>query len=94
MVLWRGINLGGSTSGESWNHSRNHIKSGTLITNNMKQEQEILELIKTNIDKFNTEDEHFDRMFNLGEITDNRGNRQRVWLTFTSTNMKLKNKEL
>jgi hypothetical protein len=60
----------------------------------MKQEQEILELIKTNIDKFKTEDEHFDRMFNLGEITDNRGNRQRVWLTFTSTNMKLKNREL
>jgi hypothetical protein len=60
----------------------------------MKQEQEILQLIKNNIDKFKSEDEHFDRMFNLGEITDNKGNRQRVWLTFTSTNMKLKNREL
>jgi hypothetical protein len=60
----------------------------------MKQEQEILELIKTNIDKFKSEDEHFDRMFNLGEITDSRGNRQRVWLTFTSTIMPLKNREL
>jgi hypothetical protein len=60
----------------------------------MKQEQEILQLIKDTVDKFKSEDEHKDRMFNLGEITDNRGNRQRVWLTFTSTNMKLKNREL
>ena len=51
-------------------------------------------LYKNNIDKFKSEDEHFDRMFNLGEITDNRGNRQRVWLTFTSTIMPLKNREL
>jgi hypothetical protein len=67
-------------------HIRNNQK--------MKQEQQILQLIKDTVDKFKSEDEHFDRMFNLGEITDNRGNRQRVWLTFTSTNMKLKNREL
>jgi len=60
----------------------------------MKQEQEILQLIKDTVDKFKSEDEHKDRMFNLGEITDTKGNRQRVWLTFTSTNMKLKNREL